>query len=50
MIDKVKEEILSAENSTYIYWAGLREKYNLNIHDDILKEEYDSTMKNLQKK
>lgn len=50
VIDKVKEEILSAENSTYIYWAGLREKYNLNIHDDILKEEYDSTMKNLQKK
>jgi len=46
--DAVLNELLSAENATYIYWAGLREKYNLTIHDDIIKNEYDATMKQLQ--
>ena len=49
VIDKVLDELLSAENATYIYWAGLREKHGLTIHDDIIKDAYDSTMKNLQK-
>jgi len=46
--DAVVSELLSAENATYVYWAGLREKYNLTIHDDIIKNEYDATMKQLQ--
>lgn len=44
----VVDELLSAENATYIYWAGLREKYNLTIYDTIIKNEYDETMKQLQ--
>lgn len=46
--DAVVSNLLSAENATYIYWAGLREKYNMNIHDDIIKDNYDATMKQLQ--
>lgn len=49
VIDSIVDELLSAENATYIYWAGLREKYNLTIHDDIIKSDYDATMKQLQK-
>lgn len=55
-LDTVKEkvtnavvsELLSAENATYVYWAGLREKYNMTIHDDIIKNNYDATMKQLK--
>lgn len=49
VIENVLDELLSADNATYIYWAGLREKFGLTIHDDIIKDSYDSTMKNLQK-
>lgn len=49
VIDAVTKELLSANNATYVYWAGLREKYNMTIHDDIIKSEYDNTMKQLQK-
>ena len=44
VIDKLVDQMLSAENATYVYWAGLREKYNLNIHDDIIKDEYNAAM------
>lgn len=46
--DAVVNNLVSAENATYVYWAGLREKYNMNIHDDIIKNNYDATMKQLQ--
>ena len=41
--------MLSATNASQVYWAGLREKYNMVIYDDVIKEAYDSTMKNLNK-
>lgn len=50
VINKVIDKLLSAENANYIYWAGLREKYGMQIHDDIIKNSYDLTMKNLNKK
>ena len=46
--DAVVNNLVSAENATNVYWAGLREKYNMNIHDDIIKNNYDATMKQLQ--
>lgn len=47
--DKLVEQLLEDENATYVYWAGLREKYNMQIHDDILKGNYEITMENLKK-
>ena len=46
--DAVVNELLSGENASYVYWAGLREKYNMAIHDDILKNNYDATMQQYQ--
>lgn len=46
--NSVVSNLLSAENATYIYWSGLREKYNMNIHDDIIKENYNATMSQFQ--
>lgn len=46
--NSVVNEILSAENATYVYWAGLREKYNMVIYDDIIKSNYEATMKQIQ--
>lgn len=48
VINNLVEELLSAENATYVYWAGLREKHNMTIYDDIIKENYDATMKQLE--
>ena len=48
IIENIAIDLLNAENATYIYWAGLREKYNMTIHDDIIKENYDATMKQLK--
>ena len=48
IIDSIATDLLNAENATYIYWAGLREKYNMTIYDDIIKENYDATMKQLK--
>lgn len=47
VIDKVVDNLLSATNASGIYWAGLREKYGIQIHDDILKSKYDLGMKSL---
>lgn len=49
VIDKLTTQNLSATNASYIYFAGLREKYGLNIHDDIIKNNYDLSMKNMEK-
>lgn len=49
VIDKVADELLSDGNASQVYWAGLREKYGIKIHDDILKNKYDLTMKSIQK-
>ena len=48
VIDKVAKELLAAENATYIYWAGLREKYNMNIHDDSIKDTYDNSLQQIK--
>ena len=45
VIDNLVDELLSEENASMIYWAGLREKYNMVIHDEVIKDSYDSTMK-----
>ena len=48
IIEKVINELLSSENANFVYWAGLREKNNLKIHDSVIKDAYDSTMNNLK--
>lgn len=45
VIDNLVDELLSEKNASMIYWAGLREKYNMVIHDEVIKDSYDSTMK-----
>lgn len=49
ILKKLTEEILSDENASYIYWAGLREKYDMKIYDDIINDTYKATMDNLKK-
>lgn len=53
VLDKIKDaltdEILTEDNATYIYWTGLREKYNMTIYDDVLKNNYEATMSNIKK-
>ena len=44
----VVNEILSENDATIIYWAGLREKYNMVIHDDIIKNNYEATLNQIQ--
>ena len=48
VLDGLVSELLSATNSESVYWAGLREKYNMVIYDDIIKDSYDAAMKSLQ--
>ena len=48
-LDGLVSELLSATDAESIYWAGLREKYNMVIYDDIIKDSYDAAMKSLQK-
>ena len=45
ILDNLVDELLSEDNANLIYWAGLREKYNMNILDEVIKDTYDSTMK-----
>ena len=45
ILDNLVSELLSEDNANLIYWAGLREKYNMNILDEVIKDTYDSTMK-----
>lgn len=49
VIDKVANELLAAENANFVYWSGLREKYNIVIHDDVIKNAYQATLNNLKK-
>ncbi len=49
VLDGLVSELLSATDAESIYWAGLREKYNMVIYDDIIKDSYDAAMKSLQK-
>lgn len=49
IISNVTEEILSAENASYIYWAGLREKHGMKIYDTTIDNTYKATMNNLKK-
>lgn len=48
ILDNLVEEVLSEDNASIIYWAGLREKYNMVIHDDIIKNNYEGTLKQYQ--
>ena len=45
ILDNLVDELLSEKNDNLFYWAGLREKYNMNILDEVIKDTYDSTMK-----
>ena len=45
VLDNLVKELLSEKNANLIYWAGLREKYNMVINDEVIKDTYDSTMK-----
>lgn len=45
IIENLINELLSEKNASLVYWAGLREKYNMNILDEVIKDSYDSTMK-----
>ena len=45
VIDNLVDELLTEDNASMIYWAGLREKYNMVIYDEVIKDSYDSTMK-----
>lgn len=45
VIDNLVDELLSEKNASMVYWAGLREKYNMVIYDEVIKDSYDSTMK-----
>ena len=45
VIENLINELLSEKNASLVYWAGLREKYNMNILDEVIKDSYDSTMK-----
>ena len=49
VISSVIEELLSSDNASYVYWAGLREKYGMTIYDDTIKDTYKATMDNLKK-
>ena len=49
VIEKITESLLSETNASYIYWAGLREKYGMKIYDDTINETYTATMNNLKK-
>ena len=49
VISNITTEILSSSNATYIYWAGLREKYGMKIYDTTIDNTYNATMNNLKK-
>lgn len=49
VIDNLVNDLLSADNASYVYWAGLREKYGMVIHDDIIKSDYNVSLSNLKK-
>lgn len=49
VIEKITSELLSSNNASYVYWAGLREKYNMKIYDTTINNTYTSTMNNLKK-
>ncbi len=49
VIEKVADKLLNAENASVIYWAAIREKYNMNIVDDIIKNDYNASLKTIQK-
>lgn len=49
ILDSLVDEMLSDDNASIVYWAGLREKYNMVIHDDIIKNNYDALLKQYQK-
>lgn len=48
ILDSLVDEMLSEQNSSIIYWAGLREKYNMVIHDDAIKNNYDAILNSLK--
>jgi parvulin-like peptidyl-prolyl isomerase len=48
ILSSICEEILSGDNASYIYWAGLREKYGMKIYDDTINNTYNATMNNLK--
>lgn len=42
IVSSLTTDALEADNATYVYWSGLREKYNLNIYDSEIKSNYNA--------
>lgn len=42
IVSTLTSEALEADNANYIYWSGLREKYNMNIYDSEIKSNYNA--------
>lgn len=45
VITSVVNELLQADNATYVYWAALREKYGLKLYDSTIEDSYKATQK-----
>ncbi len=48
IISDLTDAVLTEENAVYVYWAALREKYNFQIHDSILDENYQFSLDTLE--
>ncbi len=49
ILNNLTDEILGEQNASVVYWAGLREKYNMTIHDDAIKNNYEAILNLYQK-
>ena len=49
ILDNLVEEILEEDNAMEIHWSRLREKYNMVIHDHIIKSNYNTIMSNIKR-
>lgn len=49
ILDSLVEDKLSETNASIIYWGNLREKYNMVIHDDTIKNDYEALLKKYEK-
>ncbi len=50
VIENIATNLLNSDaNASEVYWIGLREKYNMTINDDIIKNDYNAIIKDLKK-
>lgn len=48
VVNSIVSNLLKADNANYIYWAALREKYGMKIHDDTINDAYTATQSKLK--